>query len=148
MGFLKSAGPDGLKPIVMKHFGPVAISCITKLFQAIYSTGHIPRQWRKSRVVFIPKPLKNYYGDVGSFSPISLTQFVFKTMDKIVEWSLREHAHNFGTISPMQPGCAPANSHLLTSHSKCFTSLIPHPSQVLPSHVCDGKLANLPSPCG
>ena len=42
------------------------------------------------------------YGDVGSFRPISLTQFVFKTMEHIVEWSLREHANNFGTISPMQ----------------------------------------------
>ena len=38
MGSFKSAGPDGLKPIVMKHFGPKAIGCITKLFQAIYST--------------------------------------------------------------------------------------------------------------
>ena len=41
-------------------------------------------------------------GDGGSFRPISLTQFVFKTMEQIVEWSLREHADNFGTISPMQ----------------------------------------------
>ena len=102
MGSMKSAGPDSLNPIVLKHFGPVAISCITKLFQAIYSTGYTPRQWRKSRVVFIPKPLKIDYGDVGYFRPISLTQFVFKTMEIIVEWSLREHADNFGTISPMQ----------------------------------------------
>ena len=34
---------------------------------------------------FIPKPLKMDYGDVGSFRPISLTQFVFKTMERIVE---------------------------------------------------------------
>ena len=73
MGSFKSAGPDGLKPIVMKHFGPKAIRCITKLFQAIYSTGYIPRDWRKSRVIFIPKPQKLDYGDVGSFRPISLT---------------------------------------------------------------------------
>ena len=102
MGFMKSAGPDGLKPIVMKNFGPTAICCITKLFQAIYSTGYIPKVWRKSIVVFIPKPLQIDYGNVGSFRPISLTQFVFKTMEIIVEWALREHADNYGTISPMQ----------------------------------------------
>ena len=73
MGSITSSGPDGLKPIVMKHFGPKAIRCITKLFQAIYSTGYIPKEWRKSRVVFIPKPQKLDYGDVGSFRPISLT---------------------------------------------------------------------------
>ena len=102
MGSFKSAGPDGLKPIVMKHFGPKAIRCITKLFQAIYSTGYIPKEWRKSRVVFIPKPQKLDYGDVGSFRPISFTQFVFKTMEHVVEWSLREHADDYGIISSMQ----------------------------------------------
>ena len=75
MGSYKSAGPDGFKPIVMKHFGPIALGCITNLFQAIYSTGYIPIEFRKSKVVFIPKPLKDDYGEAGSFRPISLTQF-------------------------------------------------------------------------
>ena len=34
--------------------------------------------------------------------PISLTQFLFKTMERVVEWSLREHADNFGKLSEMQ----------------------------------------------
>ena len=102
MGSFKSAGPDGLKPIVMKHFGPKAIRCVTKLFKAIYSTGYIPNEWRKSRVVFIPKPPKLDYGDAGSFRPISLTQFILKKMACVVEWSLREHADDYGKISPMQ----------------------------------------------
>ena len=47
MGSFKSVDPDGLKPIVRKHFGPKTKRCITKLFQAIYSTGYIPKEWRK-----------------------------------------------------------------------------------------------------
>ena len=47
---------------------------------------------------FYSKTTKMDYGDVGYFRPISLTQFVFKTMEHIVEWSLREHAFNYGTI--------------------------------------------------
>ena len=31
MGSFKSAGPDGLKPIVMKHVGPKALGYITKI---------------------------------------------------------------------------------------------------------------------
>ena len=81
MGSFKGAGPDGLKPIVMKNFGPIALRCISFVFKAIYSTGYIPLDLRKSRVVFIPKPLKNYYGEAGSFRPISLTQYYFKTME-------------------------------------------------------------------
>ena len=81
MGSFKLAGTDGIKPIVMKHFGPKALGCITKKFQAIYSTGCIPKELRKSRVVFIPKPQKSDYGEAGSFRHISLTQFIFKTME-------------------------------------------------------------------
>ena len=92
MGSYKSAGPDGFKPIMMKHFGPKALGCITNIFQAIYSTGYIPIEFRKSKVVFIPKQLKDDYGEAGSFRPISLTQFLFKTMERVIEWSLREHA--------------------------------------------------------
>ena len=102
MGSYKSAGPDGFKPIVMKHFGPVALGCITNLFQAIYSTGYIPIEFCKSKVVFIPKPLKDDYGEAGSFRPISLTQFLFKSMECVIEWSLREHADKMGQISDLQ----------------------------------------------
>ena len=59
-------------------------------------------EWHKSWVVFIPKPQKSDYGEVGSFRPIYLTQFVFKTMEHVVEWSLREHANDYGKISDMQ----------------------------------------------
>ena len=40
MGSFKLGGPDGIRPIVMKHFGPRTIGCITKIYQAIYSTGY------------------------------------------------------------------------------------------------------------
>ena len=76
MGSYKSAGPDGFKPIVMKFFGPIALGCITNIFQAIYSTGYIPIEFRKSKVVFIPKPLKDDYGEAGSFRPISHSIFI------------------------------------------------------------------------
>ena len=102
MGSYKLAGPNGVKPIVMKKFGPRALECITIIFKAIYSTGNIPIEFCKSKVVFIPKPLKDYYGDAGSFRPISLFKFLFKTMERVIDWSLREHANKMGQISDMQ----------------------------------------------
>ena len=102
MGSYNSAGPDGFKPIVMKHFGLIALGCINNLFQAIYSTGYIPVEFRKSKVVFIPNPLKDDYGEAGSFRPISLTQFLFKSMEHAIEWSLHEQADKIGQISDFQ----------------------------------------------
>ena len=93
---------NGIKPIVMKSFGPRALGFITNICQAIYSTGYIPIELRKSRVVFIPKPQKDDYGDAGSFRPISLTQFLFKSMEHVIECLLRELANKFGKISDMQ----------------------------------------------
>ena len=102
MGSFKLAGPEGIKPIVMKFFGPRALGCITNICQAIYSTGYVPIKLCKSRVVFIPKPQKDDYGEAGSFRPISLTKFLFKSMEHVIEWLLREHADKFGKISEMQ----------------------------------------------
>ena len=66
------------------------------------STGYIPVEFCKSKVVFIPKPLKDDYGEAGSFRPISLTQFLFKSMECVIEWWLREQADKIGQISDFQ----------------------------------------------
>ena len=102
MGSFKGAGPDGIKPIVMTNFGPIALRCTNFIFKAIYSTGYIPLEFRKSREVFIPKPLKKDYGEARSFRLIYLTQYFFKTMERVVEWSLRENSDNYFKISNMQ----------------------------------------------
>ena len=39
MGSYKSAGPYGFKPIVMKHFGPRALGCITNIFKQFTQQG-------------------------------------------------------------------------------------------------------------
>ena len=90
MGSFKLAGPDGIKSIVMENFGPRALGCITNIFQAIYSTGYVHIELHKSRVVFIPKPQKDDYGEAGSFRPNSLIQFLFKSMERVIEWLLRK----------------------------------------------------------
>ena len=58
MGSYKGAGPVGIKPIVMKNFGPIALRCINFLFKAIYSTGYIPLELRKIQGGFYTKTFK------------------------------------------------------------------------------------------
>ena len=103
MGSYKGAGPDSIKPIIMKNFGPLALGCITKKFQAIYSTGYIPIEFRKSRVVFIPKhPQKMTMVKLGPLDPYLSPNFYLKTMERVMEWYLRENYNDFGKISNMQ----------------------------------------------
>jgi hypothetical protein len=67
----KTSGPDGLKPLVLQHLPDKALDKLLPIQNA--SLGYPLKTWRKSDVVFIPKPAKKDYGDPRAFRPISLT---------------------------------------------------------------------------
>ena len=56
--------------------------------QVSYSLGYIPRTWHETKAIFIPKPAKGDYGLAGSFRPISLMQFLFKTAERVIMWDI------------------------------------------------------------
>jgi hypothetical protein len=86
----KAAGPDNIKSIVLKNLPTRIIERICDLYAACIKTGYTPTKWRHSRVIFIPKPGKDDYADPNAFRPISLTPFIFKTMERLVLWHLEE----------------------------------------------------------
>jgi hypothetical protein len=46
-------------------------------------------EWQKIRVIFIPKPGRTSYELTKLFRPISLTSFLLKTMERLVDQSIR-----------------------------------------------------------
>ncbi|XP_020285272.1 uncharacterized protein LOC109855434 [Pseudomyrmex gracilis] len=44
-----------------------------------------PRAWSGTRVIFIPKPGRNGYISTKDFRPISLTSFVLKTLERLID---------------------------------------------------------------
>lgn len=48
------------------------------------------RAWKRVRVVFIPKPTKAYYTHPKSFRPISLSNFMLKILERIVDRHIKE----------------------------------------------------------
>ncbi len=53
-GDLKAAGPDEIKPIVLKHLGKKAVNKLVEFFKASSLFGYVPLRWRDSKAVFIP----------------------------------------------------------------------------------------------
>jgi hypothetical protein len=51
--------------------------------------GYIREAWQIVRVVFIPKPERSSYELANSFRPINLTSFLLKTMERLVNQSIR-----------------------------------------------------------
>jgi hypothetical protein len=89
----KAAGPDGLKPGIIQKLPDEAFDRLKDIFTACIRLGYTPETWRTSRTIFIPKPDKDDYTKVRSFRPISLTSFLFKGLEKIVQKHINVTLH-------------------------------------------------------
>ena len=87
-GSWKAAGPDEIKPVVLQNLGADTVDRIVCMFKACLLLNYTPTFWRTSKVVFIPKQGKDDYRKAKSFRPISLTSFLFKTLERVVLWEL------------------------------------------------------------
>ena len=47
----KALGPDQLAPLMLKKLGPLAVACITKMFNCSLAKATITSIWKKSRVI-------------------------------------------------------------------------------------------------
>ena len=52
--------------------------------------GYTPTKWKECKIVFIPKPGKDTYGSAKSWRPISLTNYLLKTLEKVCSWHMDE----------------------------------------------------------
>ena len=86
----KAAGPDKLKPIVFKYLPQNALEAMTFIFQACISLCHTPKAWRETKVIFLPKPGKDSYDIPKSYRPISLSNYLLKTLERLVVWRMDE----------------------------------------------------------
>jgi hypothetical protein len=58
--------------------------------------------WRQVKEVFIPKPGRNSYCRPRDFTPISLTSFLLKTMERLVDRFLRDEILALKPLHPKQ----------------------------------------------
>ena len=85
----KSPGMDRIFPALPQEGWEVLIPYLVKIFRACLATGYVPAMWRQVKVVFIPKPGRNSYCGPRDYRPISLTSFLLKTMDRLVDRFLK-----------------------------------------------------------
>ena len=87
-GPYKAPGPDGLAPCVLQHLGDAGIAYLTRIFACSVKHTWMPNQWRQMSVVFIPKEGKEDYAVAKSYRPITLSNFVLKTLERLLQWYL------------------------------------------------------------
>jgi hypothetical protein len=94
---------DGIFPALLQEGREILIPYLIRIFHACLATGYVPAMWRQVKVVFIPKPGRNSYCGPKDFRPISLTSFLLKTLERLVDRYLRDEVLALKPLHPNQP---------------------------------------------
>lgn len=78
---------DGME--LFLHYCKMRRIYLLKLFRSSLALGYIPDEWKRAKVIFIPKMGKADVAHPKSFIPICLTSFMLKTMEKTIDNYLR-----------------------------------------------------------
>ena len=73
-----------------------------RLFRASLALNYIPQTWRKVRAVFIPKPGRTSYTDPKDYRPISLSSFLLKWIEKLLNRLIRDTVLKVNPLHPLQ----------------------------------------------
>lgn len=116
----KAPGPDKIFPALLKESPDVTRKNLRDVLRASLALGHIPEAWRQVRAVFIPKLGKKDYTEPKSFRPISLTSFILKVLERLIENHIRETTLKAHPLHPRQHAYTKGRStetalHALTS---------------------------------
>jgi hypothetical protein len=88
----KSVGKDGIVLALLQQGVENLVPHICRIFRACMGYGFIPTAWKQVKVTFIPKPMKLDYTETKAYHPISLSSFLLKTMEKLVDGHIRDAA--------------------------------------------------------
>ena len=85
----KSPGPDGIIPKMLQETLDCILPWLEEIFKACLNLGHIPDSWKLVKVVFIPKVGRRGHESAKDFRPISLSSFLLKTFERLLDMHLR-----------------------------------------------------------
>lgn len=85
----KSAGPDGVFPAMIQHSLDELMPCLMEIFKTSLQFGYVPKLWREVKVVFIQKAGRACHSVAKDYRPISLSSFLLKTLERLVEHFIR-----------------------------------------------------------
>jgi len=85
----KSPGPDGFFPAQLQRTLDMSLPWLTAIFHGCLALNHIPTRWLDVKVIFIPKAGKPSHTNPKDFRPISLSSFLLKTLERLIDTHIR-----------------------------------------------------------
>jgi hypothetical protein len=128
----KAAGPDRIRPVILKELRNEIVDVLVVLFQKSLSTGTIPADWSKAFVCPLFK--KGDSSDPANYRPISLTCILCKTLEHIVASHVSAHLTQNNILYELQHGFREKRS--------CETQLIELTDDLM-RNMCNRKQTDL-----
>jgi len=110
----KAAGPDHIKPLVLRELRDVIAPVLQVLFQKSLDSGEVPEDW--SRASVCPLFKKGDKSDASNYRPISLTCILCKVLEHIVATNIVSHLDRDNVLYNLQHG--------FRSKRSCETQLV------------------------
>ena len=98
----KAAGPDDLKPRILKELAEEIAPILNIIFNKSLDSGLVPSNWRTANVCPVFKKGERYRAE--SYRLISLTCICCKLMEHIIISHIMNHADNHNILYPLQHG--------------------------------------------
>ena len=100
----KAPGPDGIQAIMLQKAWPAIGELVQSIMVASHNKQCVPRPWRESSAIFLPKPGKKDYCDPKSFRTITLSPIFLKLQEKLILWHMQHDLGISDCISKKQFG--------------------------------------------
>ena len=98
----KCPGPDGIDGIIVKRMHKSLPKFWISLFKKCFELGCFPKEWKKARVITIPKSDKTKLHSVKGYRGISLLSIPGKCLEKLVTGRLNYFLEITGQIPSLQ----------------------------------------------
>ena len=98
----KAAGPDAIRPLVLKELHLEISPVLAFIFQKSKETGEVPDEWRQANVVPIYK--KGSRSQAANYRPVSLTCICCKVMEHIMSSHIMTHLEVGNILCDRQHG--------------------------------------------
>ena len=89
----KAVGPDGISNRILKSCSHQLANVLTSIFQMTLDEGSIPKNWKMSMIVPVPKQKKATV--LNDYRPIALTSNIMKCLERLITRFLTSQASSF-----------------------------------------------------
>ena len=99
---------DDVHPLYLKNCGPKFRERLLELTNTCLETHAWP--WETAKVTMLRKPNKNNYQNPGAYRPISITSYIGKILERMIDYRLRDKFLVDQSIDEEQEGYMPHRS--------------------------------------